>query len=64
MGLFSSSANFGDLFGTAVFSAVLIGAGAAWYYTTIITAFVMALIAMLFALFGQEAPPAKYRLAI
>ena len=61
MGVFSSSANVGDLLGTAIFSAVLIGAGAAWYYTTVMTAFTMALISILFALFGREHPPTKYR---
>ena len=50
MGAFSSSTNFGDCCGTAVFSIVLLGAGAAWPYTTIITSFTMALIALNFAI--------------
>ena len=49
MGAFSSSTNFGDLCGTAIFSAVLLGAGAEWPYTTVITSFTMAIIALNFA---------------
>jgi len=61
MGAFSSSANFGNLMGTAVFSIVILGAGAHWASVTLATAVIMALIAASFAAFGHEKPSSMDR---
>ena len=60
MGGFSSSANFGNAMGTAVFSIVVIGCGASWPTVVFVTCCTMALAAGMFALFGQEHPPPEY----
>ena len=60
MGSFSSSANFGDLMGTAIFAIVILGVGASWPSVTFLTSLTMVLASVLFALFGRENPPVEY----
>ena len=61
MGAHSSSANFGNSTGTAIFAIAILGAGAPWPAATCATAFFMVLIAVNFAVFGRERPPEVYR---
>ena len=60
MGGFSSSANFGNALGTAIFSIVVIGVGGSWPAVVFVTCCTMALAAGMFALFGREHPPPEY----
>jgi hypothetical protein len=64
MGTFASSANAGDLLGTAIFSVIALGIGGSWYIVTFITSITMAVMAALFAIFGEERPPRNYRAII
>jgi OPA family glycerol-3-phosphate transporter-like MFS transporter 3 len=61
MGTFSSSANAGNLLGSAVFSIIIFGLSGQWYTVTILTAVIMAVMAILFAAFGEERPGTKYQ---
>jgi sugar phosphate permease len=56
MGAFSSSANGGNVLGSGLALLVLVGFGASWPLVTFLSAVIMAVIALLFFLFGRDKP--------
>jgi predicted MFS family arabinose efflux permease len=64
IGLFSSSANIGNLCGSAVFAVIVLGLDGGWQATVLTTAVIMGIAACFFAAFVEEKPVGPYKAAV